>query len=384
MSQASTNGPAPIRGGLGAPILGPRNPALERENPELLASPYTDSGTVPNLKFSFAAARNRLLTGGWAREVTVRELPIATQLAGVNMRLKAGGIRELHWHKEAEWGYLIAGSARLTAVDAQGRNFIGDVDAGDIWNFPAGIPHSIQGLEAGCEFLLVFDDGNFSENETFLITDWFAHTPPEVLAKNFGVPESAFAAIPLDVEHERYIFSGDVPGPIETDAVASPAGTVPVPYTHRLMAQEPVLAAGGTARIVDSSNFPAASTIAAALVEVEPGGMRELHWHPTTDEWQYYLSGRGRMTVFASAGKARTFDYSEGDVGYIPFAMGHYIENTGDETLRFLELFRSDRFADISLSQWMALTPPELVRAHLNLEQQTVDSLPKDKPVVVR
>src|SRR6266850_1530486 len=134
MSQASTNGPAPIRGGLGAPILGPRNPALERENPELLASPYTDTGTVPNLKFSFAAARNRLLTGGWAREVTVRELPIATQLAGVNMRLKAGGIRELHWHKEAEWGYLIAGRARITAVDAEGRNFIDDVGVGDLWN----------------------------------------------------------------------------------------------------------------------------------------------------------------------------------------------------------------------------------------------------------
>jgi len=119
----------PIRGNRGASILGPRNPSLERENPDQLASPYTDSGTIPNLKFSFATARNRLLTGGWAREVTVRELPVATELAGVNMRLKPGGIREMHWHKEAEWAYMLAGHARITAVDEQGRTFIDDVGA---------------------------------------------------------------------------------------------------------------------------------------------------------------------------------------------------------------------------------------------------------------
>jgi oxalate decarboxylase len=375
--------PQPICDGFGAPILGPRNIPLERENRELLASPYTDSGTIPNLKFPFAAARNRLLTGGWAREVTIRELPVAKELAGVNMRLKSGGIRELHWHKEAEWAFMLAGRARITAVDQDGRNFIADVGVGDLWNFPAGIPHSIQGLQEGCEFLLVFDDGNFSENETFLITDWFAHTPRDVLAKNFGLPESVFANIPHDVEHERYIFSGEVPPLLELDAVHSPAGAAQQTYVHRLLAQDPIVGPGGTARIADSSNFPAASTVAAAYVEVEPGGMRELHWHPNTDEWQYYIEGQARMTVFASSGKARTFDYQAGDVGYIPFAMGHYIENTGDEPLRFLELFRSDRFADVSLQQWMALTPPELVQAHLNLDDATMSALRKDKQVVV-
>jgi oxalate decarboxylase len=375
--------PQPIEDGRGASILGPRNLPLEQENPDLLASPPTDAGTLPNLKFSFAAARNRLATGGWAREVTVRELPVATTLAGVNMRLTPGGIREMHWHKEAEWAYMLAGRARITAIDLQGRNFIDNVGAGDLWNFPAGIPHSIQGLEDGCEFLLVFDNGSFSENETFLISDWFAHTPRAVLAKNFGVPESAFANLPKDVEQTRYIFAGQVPGPLAADAVRAPAGAVTVSYSYRLPVQTPIKVAGGQVRIVDSSNFPAASTIAAALVEVEPGGLRELHWHPNADEWQYHLSGQGRMTVFASSGKARTFDYQAGDVGYVPFAMGHYIENTGDETLRFLEMFRSAYFADVSLNQWMALTPPELVAAHLNLDPQTVAALRKDKPVIV-
>ena len=144
-----------------------------------------------------------------------------------------------------------------------------------------------------------------------------------------------------------------------------------------MMAQEPILTDGGWVRITDSTNFPAASTIAAALVNVEQGAMRELHWH-LTDEWQYYISGRARMTVFASGGKARTFNYQAGDVGYIPHAMAHYVENLGDEPLLYLEMFRSPRFMDVSLNQWMALTPPELVRAHLNLDAPTMATLRKD------
>jgi len=373
--------PQPIRGDRGATVLGPRNLAIEREDPDLFASPSTDAGTIPNLKFSFSTARNRIASGGWAREVTARELPSATTLAGVNMRLKPGGIRELHWHKEAEWAYILAGRARITAVDPQGRNFIDDVGVGDLWNFPAGIPHSIQGLQEGCEFLLVFDDGNFSENETFLISDWFVHTPREVLAKNFNVPETAFDRLPKDIEQTMWILSGDVPGPLSGDTVKAPAGTVPISYSYRLLQQDPIKVSGGQVRIVDSSNFPAASTIAAALVELEPGAMRELHWHPNNDEWQYYLQGRGRMTVF-SPGKARTFDYQAGDVGYIPFAFGHYIENTGAETLRYLEMFRSPRFADLSLNQWMGVTTPKLVERHLNLDEATMKALRKDKPII--
>jgi oxalate decarboxylase len=385
--EASTDGrPEPIQGNLGATILGPHNIPLERENPDLLSSPQTDHGTVPNLKFSFATARNRILTGGWAREVTDRELPIATELAGVNMRLKPGGIRELHWHREAEWAYMLAGRCRITAVDQNGANFIDDVGVGDLWNFPAGIPHSIQGLEEGCEFLLVFDDGHFSENETFLLTEWLKYTPRSVVAKNFGLFEAAFANLPTDPDYQRYIFSGMAPGPLAKDAVESPAGTVPRTFSHHMSAQEPIKLAGGQVRITDSSTFPAASTIAAALVEIEPGGLRELHWHPSADEWQYYLSGQGRMSVFASSGRARTFDYQAGDVGYVPRAMGHYVENTGTETLTFLEMFRSPRFMDVSLAQWLALTPSELVQAHLNVDQRTMAALSarKYKPVVVK
>ena len=386
-TKGATNGSRtpsePITGGRGASILGPRNLELEAANPDLLIAPETDAGTVPNLKWPFALSHNRVLSGGWARETTTRELPVSKEIAGVNMRMKPGGIRELHWHKEAEWGYVIAGSCRVSLLDEEGRLFLDDVAAGDLWYFPTGLPHSIQALEDGVEFLLAFDDGDFSENETFLISDWFQHTPRDVLAKNFGVEAAAFERLPSDIAHSRYIFDSNVPPAAKAeDAPPAPTQQPPLSYTWHMLEQEPMRTQGGWVRITDSRNFTVSKTIAAARIEVEPGKIRELHWHPNADEWQYYLSGQGRMTVFASGGKARTFDYQAGDVGYVPFAMGHYVENTGDEPLVFLALFRSDHYADISLAQWMGVLPRELVKAHLNVDDDFLAGLPTREPLV--
>jgi oxalate decarboxylase len=372
--------PEPVRGNEGAPILGPRNPSREAQSVDRLRPPPTDRGTLPTLRWSFADSHIKMRDGGWARQTTRREIPASKNLAIVNMRLKAGAVRELHWHKPAEWAFMLQGRARITAIDPDGHAFQDDVGPGDLWNFPSGIPHSVQGLEGdGCEFLLVFDDGDFSEDDTFSLTDWLAHTPREILAKNFGVPERAFAGLP---DKELFIFQAKVPGPLAADKVAG-AGPVPKTYSHRLLAQKPIRTRGGTVRISDSTTFPAATTIAAAFVEVEPGGMRELHWHPNADELQYYISGQARMTVFAAEGAAGTFTYVPGDVGFVPRNMGHYIENTGPTKLQFLEVWNTDHFADVSLRQWLAFTPFELVRAHLNIDKAVLENIPTNKTPVL-
>ncbi|WP_336804351.1 oxalate decarboxylase [Bacillus subtilis] len=373
--------PQPIRGDKGATVKIPRNIERDRQNPDMLVPPETDHGTVSNMKFSFSDTHNRLEKGGYAREVTVRELPISENLASVNMRLKPGAIRELHWHKEAEWAYMIYGSARVTIVDEKGRSFIDDVGEGDLWYFPSGLPHSIQALDEGAEFLLVFDDGSFSENSTFQLTDWLAHTPKEVIAANFGVTKEEIANLP---GKEKYIFENQLPGSLKDNIVEGPNGEVPYPFTYRLLEQEPIESEGGKVYIADSTNFKVSKTIASALVTVEPGAMRELHWHPNTHEWQYYISGKARMTVFASDGHARTFNYQAGDVGYVPFAMGHYVENIGDEPLVFLEIFKDDHYADVSLNQWLAMLPETFVQAHLDLGKDFTDVLSKEKHPVVK
>jgi len=189
--------------------LGPRNPGLEAQEPNSVFPPLTDAGGQPPFKYPFAMSHRRIESGGWTRQVTVRDFPLSKKMAGVEMRLISGGVRELHWHVGSEWAYMTAGSARITAVDQQGRAFVEDVNEGDLWLFPGGVPHSIQGIgENGCQFILVFDDGNFNEFETFLLTDYMHHTPSEVLAKNFGVPESTFDNVP---PREKFIFASELP-----------------------------------------------------------------------------------------------------------------------------------------------------------------------------
>jgi oxalate decarboxylase len=360
----------------------PENQTLESENPSAVWAAETDSGTVPPFKYPFGFARKRIESGGWTRQVTARELPISKTIAGVEMRLTAGGVRELHWHVSAEWAIMLYGNARITGVDQNGRSFVSDVGEGDLWLFPAGIPHSIQGLAPdGCKFLLVFDDGNFNEFETFLLTDWIAHTPKEVLAKNFNVPAITFDKLP---SKELFIFQTDLPGDLKQEQEQAEEGTGEVPrrFDFKVSDMRPTkVTRGGEVRIIDSKIFPV-TPISSALVRLKPGGLRELHWHPNADEWQYYISGRGRMTVFIAGGRARTLDFEEGDVGYILQSNPHYIENTGDKDLVFLEIFKSDHYEDISLAQWLVHTPHLLVDQHIHTGRPMLDGIAKDKSVI--
>jgi oxalate decarboxylase len=363
---------------------GPENQPLKDADPNTFLPPATDHGEVETFWNSFSTAHRRIQEGGWSRQVTVQDFPISKDIAGVNMRLTAGGIRELHWHNASEWAIMLSGKARITALDNDGKGFVADVGKNDLWFFPTGNPHSIQGLGPdGCEFVLVFDDGKFSEGNTTLISDWTRHTPPEVLAKNWGVSQSAIESIYHLPPDGQYIFQAEIPPPLEDDNRTASADRSPLNFSF-LMSQMPPTRKMqyGEVRIIDSRNFPVSNTIAAAHVIVKPGGLRELHWHQNADEWQYYIQGKARMTVFFNGGKARTADFAGGDVGYVPKTLGHYIENVGDSDLIFLEMFKANRFMDLSLSEWVANTPPELVMAHLGISRETLRKIPKTKALV--
>ncbi|KAK2667474.1 Cupin 1 [Fusarium oxysporum f. sp. vasinfectum] len=326
--------PLPWRNGLGASVW---DHGMRRARVRIL--------------ISFADSHIRIEEGGWTRQTTIRELPTSVELAGVNMRLGEGVYRELHWHQEAEWAYVLDG------------------EKGDLWYFPSGVPHSLQGLSPnGTEFLLIFDNGHFSEESTFVLTDWLAHTPKSVIAKNFDLDPEVFARLP---ESEKYIFKGRTRGPIKDEAPkGKKAKKSKYNFTHRMLDQEPLKTSGGQVRITDSKNFPISKTVAAAHAIIEPGAIREMHWHPSADEWSFFIKGRARVTIFASEGNARTFDYVPGDVGIVPKNMGHFVENIGDEPIEMLEIFRSDEFRDISLFKWMGETP----------KKQVIDTLFADDP----
>ncbi len=371
----------PIRGKDGADIIGPRNIDAEKLNPDVLLPPKTDNGGIPNLKFPFAMAHNRLEDGGWAREVTQREMGAMKEMAIVNMRLPAGVVRELHWHKEGEWAYVLKGKVRFYLIDNQRNVLIEDLEEGDLWYAPPGFPHAIQGLEGeGTEFVLVFNDGNFSENQTLLVTELFAHTPKEVLAKNFGVPAETFDGIPGS---EKYIFRLPVPGPLEEVRKELGAVNFTNKYVFKASKQPKKEFEGGATQLIDNETFEV-TDLATLIIDLEPGGMREIHWHPDADELQYYISGKARMTVFDAVNNARTFDYQAGDVGYVPRTLSHYIENIGDEPVRVLNVFHKAKYSDVSLNNWLALTPKDLVKGHLDIDEPFISSLRQKYQTIVK
>ena len=365
---------------------GPENGSLKDISQNGFLPPPTDHGEAPEFWNSFSIAHRRVQPGGWTRQVTVEDFPISKDIAGVNMRLTAGGIRELHWHEAAEWGLTLSGKARLTAVDYEGKAFVKDVQKDDIWFFPPGVPHSIQGMEGdGVEFLLVFDNGNFSEGNTTLITDWLRHVPQEVLAKNWGVDEAALTDLYTVPVEGLFIFQEGLPQALEDEqkAAAADKGLTKSAFDFPMHAMEPTFKTkSGEIRIVDSRNFPVTTT-SMAHVTVKPGGLRELHWHPHANEWSYFLKGKGRMTVFFTAAKARTMDFAAGDIGYVPQTFGHYVENIGDEDLVFIETFKHPLYLDISLNDWVTHAPQQLMLDHLRISKETLAAIPKANSLVM-
>ncbi|HEY2051656.1 MAG TPA: cupin domain-containing protein [Caulobacteraceae bacterium] len=363
---------------------GPKNPGITSQFPAFQDPPATDINGMDLFWASFNNAHKRVQSGGWAREVTQADFAISDSVSGVNMRLGPGGIRELHWHQQAEWAVMTDGKCRITVIDWEGRPAVRDVGPGDLWYFPAGLPHSLQGLgPSGCEFTIVFDNGMASEFNTLLLTDWVAHTPPEVLAENFNLPVSAFKNIPVD---NKWIFQGQEPPPLAEAqaAVRSPLGEPEYEFTFSIDDLKPSkVTKGGVVKIIDSKNFPISKTIAATQLVIKPGALRELHWHPNADEWQYWIQGKGRMTVFNTGPKAATADFNAGDIGYVKKGFGHYIQNTGDVDLVVMEIFRSDRFQEVSLEQWLACTPPEMVAATLNMDPTLIRQFSKDRREIV-
>jgi oxalate decarboxylase len=343
---------------------------------KMTVSPMTAvPNQLPTFRFPLESSTGKTLKAGSAKQVTVAELPISENLAGVSMWLQPGAVRELHWHANAaEWGYVVTGSVRVTLFDPEGRVDIADAGTGDVFYFTRGYGHAIQNTATGAtHFILIFDNGHFSEFATFSSTDWTAHTPPAVLTQTLDVPVASLAGLPTG---EAYIVPGPVPPPLERDRPATLQQATPLSHTYRFSAQPAESFAGGTMKIVSAQEFPASTTISGALIELAPGGLREPHWHPNAAEWFYILAGQLRVTLFGSQARARTEEFNTGDVGYIPQGYGHYLENAGSDHCQILLGFNDGAYQQISLSGWLAANPRQLVASNFNLPLGVVDEFP--------
>jgi oxalate decarboxylase len=337
--------------------------------------PALSGNNLPTFKFALEKSEGKVIGTSYGKEATVTQLPISKGIAGVSMRIEPGAMRELHWHATAaEWALVLEGRVRTTVIDPSGFAETNDFDPGDVWYFPRGHGHMLQCLgDNPCHFILIFDNGYFSEFGTFSITDWVGHTPRPLLAKNFGLPEAAFETFPKE---EAYFARGTLPA-------AEP--TVPLqgwklpPETHkyRLLAQPPHSTyPGGREWLVDSNRFPIAKTITGVVLDLDPGALRTLHWHPNADEWQYIIEGTVSVTLFGSHGRYRIEQLRQGDVGYIPQGYGHSIENVGDKAARILIGFNAGVYESIDLSQWIAGNPADVLATNFGQPPELFGKFP--------
>jgi oxalate decarboxylase len=342
--------------------------------------PLLAGDELPTFKFELEKSKGKVIGGSYGKEATVEQLPISKGIAGVSMRLEPGAIRELHWHATAaEWAFVIEGRCRTTVSDPRGASETNDFEPGDIWYFPRGHGHSIQCLgHEPCHFILVFDNGYFSEYGTFSITDWIGHSPKPLLAKNFGLPETDFEGFPKD---EVYIARGPIPPEHQVNPHQGPLTSPPATHRYRMLSQEPhSVHKGGREWRIGVDRFPISKTITGVILDLAPGGLRELHWHPTSDEWQYVIDGRVGVTLFGSHGRYRIETLDKGDVGYIPQGYGHSIENLGnDKPARILIAFNTGHYAAIDLSQWIAANPTYVLAANFGKPESLFEKFPRHR-----
>jgi oxalate decarboxylase len=340
--------------------------AQEREKP----------ADIPTLKYDLEAQTHWIGAGGSAKEATVAEFPVSQSIAGVSMRLDPGAIRELHWHAlAAEWAYMLEGRCRATVIAPNGQSEIAEFGPGDTWYFPRGHGHALQGLGPGqAHFLLVFDNGHFSEFGTFSVTDWIAQTKPEIAARILNLPVSELGRLP---KKELYIGPGVVPGTVIEELRNPELQPMQFSHKYRLDQAPGKFFDGGSEHIVSAKEFPIQTSLTAVKMHLNPGALREMHWHPHADEWQYYIRGKARMTVFGSHGRTRSEEYGPGHVGFVPQGYGHYVEQVGNEPTEILILFNHPEFQEISLSGWLGGNPSSLLTTNFGISKDAIDRLPK-------
>jgi oxalate decarboxylase len=347
------------------------DPSFSNNVPDPLLSGHE----LPTFKFALEKSEGKVIGNSFGKEATVEQLPISKGIAGVSMKLEPGAMRELHWHATAaEWAFVLSGRVRTTVIEPEGFAETNDFEPGDVWYFPRGHGHMLECLGTEpCHFILIFDNGYFSEFGTFSISDWVGHTPKPLLAKNFGLPESSFDGFPKE---EVYFARGEVP-PATPQPPLQGWKLPPLTHKYQLLSQPPHrVFKGGREWRVDSSSFPISKTVTGVVLELEPGALRELHWHPTADEWDYVVEGNLSITLFGSHSRFRTEVLEKGDVSYIPQGYGHSLENVGNKPCRVLIGFNTGVYATIDLSQWIVGNPLDVLATNFSKPASLFEKFP--------
>ena len=342
-----------------------------------LPDPVTSGKELPTFKFELEKSEGRVMGGSYGKEATVEQLPISKGIAGVSMRMEPGVMRELHWHATAaEWAFVTEGRVRTTVIDPQGCCETNDFGPGDVWYFPRGHGHVIETLgDKPCHFILVFDNGYFSEFGTFSITDWLGHAPKELLAKNFGVPASTFDSFP---KNEVYFAKGKIPPAGRRSAAAGLEDTA--------------------AHAQVQPAFPEALRSLQRWAGVAGGWLAISYFHD--HDRRGAGDGAGRASRIALASQCRRVaihserriqrdpvrlardagaksSFSQGMLATSRKALVTPLKMSASDKARILIVFNNGHYQTIDLSQWIAGNPTDILATNFAQDASVFEKFPR-------
>lgn len=159
-------------------------------------------------------------------------------------------------------------------------------------------------------------------------------------------------------------------------------------HLYHLEEQSPQTFNGGLLRGASASEFPILKGQNASMysVHLEEGGFREPHWHPDAWEFNYCVTGRGRVTVLAPKNSVDTFEIKAGDAFFIPPGHLHYFESLGPGKLHIVLIFNTSHAEasdDIGIGESMGVMPDEVLAAVFGVPTEAIRAVPDVKKRII-
>lgn len=296
--------------------------------------------------------------GGYRIEATKANFPLLQGMSLYKLVLNLNGVREPHWHANAdELGFCLKGRVLVTFY-ANGNNrqtFL--VKAGEAFFVPSGTLHGIENVGNDTSELII--QFSHEQPEDFGLSSTFGMFSDAVLGNTWGLASSHFAALKRSTEPTLIsLLTEKSEIPKEAQYVS--------PYRYNLLQSSPLIdVEGGVARVARQDVWPVLKHQALYDLQLNGKGMREPHWHPETAELGYVRKGKGRMSILSPNGSIDTYEMNEGDIYFIPKAYPHHIENLTEE-LHLHIFFDNPMPGDIGLTGSVKAFGDNVLSASLN------------------
>ena len=309
----------------------------------------------------------RSCPGGYRLLLNADKFKALHGMALATITLKKGGLREPHWHPNAnEMTYCLEGKALITLFSPGNTRDTFTLEAGEVVYIPRGYIHHIENIHAGeSRFILGYDH---DRPEDLNLSSSVGSMAARTLSATFSSEETLFDKVK---KNAKDVFISKRKG------LARMAST-PNHNKFNLERINPQIdTKGGSARIANNKSFPAVQHLALFSLRIVKKGVREPHWHPNAIELNYVVKGKARLTIFSPGGERDIFELTVGQGSIIPAGYFHYIENVGPSELHMMVYFNNPAPDDIGLSGALSAYSNEVLASLFKLDAKVFAHLSK-------